>query len=421
MENSEEIPTLVDIELFDSTLTSNSEELREQTLTTVKENISSVYGGKVPVTIVTGFLGSGKTTLLSYILAEQHGKRIAVILNEFGESNGIDKTLSVGIDGDIFEEWLELRNGCLCCSIKDVGVKAIESLMEKKGKFDYILLETTGLADPGPIVSMFWLDDELGSDIYLDGIVTIVDAKYIEKYILENKSKGSINEAVRQIAMADRIIINKTDLVSNNELKVVEKRIKSINAAAELLRTERSRVPIDFILDIHAFDAKVNPLTEITDKGVPDIHQHLDGDVQTMCIEFPVKALDILKFERWVQSLLWEKTIPLLASQNPESLDPAITSISTINTNSTSESEISILRLKGILTPSDKELPRVIIQGVQELYELHYTSKTNGVDQVEDEVQDKLIIIGRNIDFERIKRSLWDWMGWLFDNKFNHC
>ncbi|CAG8537329.1 13313_t:CDS:2 [Ambispora leptoticha] len=385
METAEEIPTLVDIEPFGSALTSNQQELK-QTLTTVKDNISSVHDGKVPVTIITG--------------------------------SGIDKALSVGMDGDLFEEWLELRNGCLCCSIKDVGVKAIESLMEKKGKFDYILLETTGLADPGPIASMFWLDDEIDSDIYLDGIVTIVDAKYIEKYILEKKAKGSINEAVRQLAMADRIILNKIDLVSNDELKAIEKRIKSINAAAELLRTERSRVPIDFILDIHAFDDKVNPLTEITshftEKDIPDVERHLDEDVQTICIEFPVKALNISKFERWIQNLLWEKTIPLLVSQNPASLDPA-TTFNTINTNSTSESEIAILRLKGILTPDDKELPRVIIQGVQELYDLHYTSKKGRTDEVKEDnvrIQDKLIIIGRNLDFKRIKESLWNWMGW---------
>uniref|UniRef100_A0A3Q4HJW4 COBW domain containing n=1 Tax=Neolamprologus brichardi TaxID=32507 RepID=A0A3Q4HJW4_NEOBR len=134
--------------------------------------------GQIPVTIITGYLGAGKTTLLNYILTEQHNKRIAVILNEFGEGSALEKSLAVSQAGELYEEWLELRNGCLCCSVKDNGLKAIENLMEKKGKFDYILLETTGLADPGAVASMFWVDAELGSDIYLDGIVTVIDAKY---------------------------------------------------------------------------------------------------------------------------------------------------------------------------------------------------------------------------------------------------
>uniref|UniRef100_A0A665WT67 COBW domain containing n=1 Tax=Echeneis naucrates TaxID=173247 RepID=A0A665WT67_ECHNA len=133
---------------------------------------------QIPVTIITGYLGAGKTTLLNYILTEQHHKRIAVILNEFGEGSALEKSLAVSQAGELYEEWLELRNGCLCCSVKDNGFKAIENLMEKKGKFDYILLETTGLADPGAVASMFWVDSELGSDIYLDGIVTVIDAKY---------------------------------------------------------------------------------------------------------------------------------------------------------------------------------------------------------------------------------------------------
>uniref|UniRef100_A0AAY4ADD5 CobW/HypB/UreG nucleotide-binding domain-containing protein n=1 Tax=Denticeps clupeoides TaxID=299321 RepID=A0AAY4ADD5_9TELE len=137
-----------------------------------------VATAQIPVTIITGYLGSGKTTLLNYILTEQHNKRIAVILNEFGEGSALEKSLAVSQAGELYEEWLELRNGCLCCSVKDNGLKAIENLMEKKGKFDYILLETTGLADPGSVASMFWVDAELGSDLYLDGIVTVVDAKY---------------------------------------------------------------------------------------------------------------------------------------------------------------------------------------------------------------------------------------------------
>nr|XP_031305673.1 COBW domain-containing protein 2-like isoform X1 [Camelus dromedarius] len=143
-----------------------------------EEEENSNPAAKIPVTIITGYLGAGKTTLLNYILTEQHNKRVAVILNEFGEGSAVEKSLAVSQGGELYEEWLELRNGCLCCSVKDNGLRAIENLMQKKGKFDYILLETTGLADPGAVASMFWVDAELGVDIYLDGIITVVDSKY---------------------------------------------------------------------------------------------------------------------------------------------------------------------------------------------------------------------------------------------------
>merc|ERR1712168_557528 len=177
-------------------------------------NVTKIQGDKIPVTVITGYLGAGKPTLLNYILTEEHQKRIAVIVNEFGEGSAMEQVMSVGEEGALYEEWLELRNGCLCCSVKDNGVKAIENLMEKKGKFDYILLETTGLADPGPIASIFWLDDELGSDIYLDGIVTVIDAKNCLKQIDQPAEEGSVNAAVKQVALADVLLLNKIDMVA---------------------------------------------------------------------------------------------------------------------------------------------------------------------------------------------------------------
>ncbi|KAL5015984.1 hypothetical protein ScPMuIL_005573 [Solemya velum] len=208
---------------------------------------------KVPITVITGFLGAGKTTLLNYVLSEQHGKRIAVIMNEFGEGESIEKSMSVGQKGELFEEWLELRNGCLCCSVKDSGVKAIENLMTKKGKFDYILLETTGLADPGPVASIFWLDEELCSDIYLDGIITMVDSKYCSKHMKTEKEDGSVNEAVRQIALADVLIINKTDLVTAEELCDLNQEIRSVNSFAKVIETTKGRTTLDDILDLNAY------------------------------------------------------------------------------------------------------------------------------------------------------------------------
>ncbi|XP_047555932.1 COBW domain-containing protein 2 isoform X8 [Lutra lutra] len=171
-----------------------------------EEEEKSGPDAKIPVTIITGYLGAGKTTLLNYILTEQHSKRVAVILNEFGEGSAVEKSLAVSQGGELYEEWLELRNGCLCCSVKDNGLRAIENLMEKKGKFDYILLETTGLADPGAVASMFWVDAELGVDIYLDGIITVVDSKYGLKHLEEEKPDGLINEASRSINGLGKIL-----------------------------------------------------------------------------------------------------------------------------------------------------------------------------------------------------------------------
>ncbi|XP_054948196.1 zinc-regulated GTPase metalloprotein activator 1A-like isoform X8 [Pan paniscus] len=206
-----------------------------------EEEEKSGLGAKIPVTIITGYLGAGKTTLLNYILTEQHSKRVAVILNEFGEGSALEKSLAVSQGGELYEEWLELRNGCLCCSVKDSGLRAIENLMQKKGKFDYILLETTGLADPGAVASVFWVDAELGSDIYLDGIITIVDSKYGLKHLTEEKPDGLINEATRQVALADIILINKTDLVPEEDVKKLRTTIRSINGLGQILETQRSR------------------------------------------------------------------------------------------------------------------------------------------------------------------------------------
>ncbi|XP_055284321.1 zinc-regulated GTPase metalloprotein activator 1B isoform X3 [Moschus berezovskii] len=233
-------------------------------------------GAKIPVTIITGYLGAGKTTLLNYILTEQHSKRIAVILNEFGEGSAVEKSLAVSQGGELYEEWLELRNGCLCCSVKDNGLRAIENLMKKKGKFDYILLETTGLADPGAVASMFWVDAELGVDIYLDGIITVVDSKYGLKHLAEEKPDGLINEASRQVALADIIIINKTDLVSEEDLNKLRTTIRSINGLGKILETQRSRVDLAKVLDLHAFDSLSGISLQKKLQHVPTTQPHLD-------------------------------------------------------------------------------------------------------------------------------------------------
>ncbi|XP_072050750.1 zinc-regulated GTPase metalloprotein activator 1-like [Amphiura filiformis] len=301
-----------------------------------------VSTNKIPVTIITGFLGkywgrgqcpapslrsntndlylsflsgAGKTTLLNYILTEQHNKKIAVILNEFGEGSAIEKSMSVGQSGELYEEWLELRNGCLCCSVKDNGVKAIENLMTKRGKFDYILLETTGLADPGPIASIFWLDDELGSDIYLDGIVTVVDAKYGLQHLEEVKPDGVVNEAVRQVALADLILVNKIDLVDQAYLHKVTDHIRSINSLGKLVETQKSKLNLEHILDLHAYDSTLGQsgIEKLKDRGL-DIRSgqgsshHIDPSVTTvtfqLCGNIKTSDLDV-----YIQNLILEKNV----------------------------------------------------------------------------------------------------------------
>uniref|UniRef100_A0AAY4AAK5 CobW C-terminal domain-containing protein n=1 Tax=Denticeps clupeoides TaxID=299321 RepID=A0AAY4AAK5_9TELE len=255
-----------------------------------------VATAQIPVTIITGYLGSGKTTLLNYILTEQHNKRIAVILNEFGEGSALEKSLAVSQAGELYEEWLELRNGCLCCSVKDNGLKAIENLMEKKGKFDYILLETTGLADPGSVASMFWVDAELGSDLYLDG----------EYYVL-----FCLHFNRKRVALADLTIINKTDLVNEEQLQQLRGTVESINGLVKILETQRSSI-----------------LT-VTFEVIGDVSEDL--------------------LSAFIQNLLWEKNL-----SNKEGYP------------------MHVVRLKGIVSLWGKA-KRVMLQGVHELYELEET------------------------------------------------
>ncbi|GLD54115.1 COBW domain-containing protein 1-like protein [Lates japonicus] len=324
---------------------------------------------QIPVTIITGYLGAGKTTLLNYILTEQHNKRIAVILNEFGEGSALEKSLAVSQAGELYEEWLELRNGCLCCSVKDNGLKAIENLMEKKGKFDYILLETTGLADPGAVASMFWVDAELGSDIYLDGIVTVIDAKYGLQQLTEEKADGLINEAVRQIALADLTIINKTDLVNEEELNQLRHTVRSINGLVKILESQRSRVDLSEVLDLHSFDSKDGANLAEKLQLVKPTRPHLDKSILTVTFEvagdLSEDALNV-----FIQDLLWEKMLKNKEGQ-----------------------PMTVIRLKGIVSFAGKA-HQVMLQGVHELYELNETPQL-----WEENLRiNRLVFIGKNLD-----------------------
>jgi len=335
---------------------------------------------KIPVTIITGFLGSGKTTLLNYILTEQHQKRIAVILNEFGEGSAIEQPLTVGENGDLFEEWLELRNGCLCCSVKDNGVKAIENLMQQRGKFDYILLETTGLADPGPIAEIFWMDDELCSDLFLDAIVTVVDAKHCNQYLKEEKEAGLINECARQIALADLIILNKIDLVESSHLSTLQHCIRTINGIALIKETTYSKIDLNLVLDLNLYAETCGSSLKALEErlgGEPLLgNQHLSQDITTITIEKDGVILDDEHLDTWLQNLLWE-----------------------VKKNNCNNREMQVLRLKGVFSIAARE-DQCYVQAVCEVYDKSFRSQRLGSKEF-----CRVILIGKNLDHTTIKES----------------
>ncbi|HEV7228492.1 MAG TPA: GTP-binding protein [Brevundimonas sp.] len=202
---------------------------------------------KTPVTVLTGYLGAGKTTLLNRILTEDHGKRYAVIVNEFGEI-GIDNDLVVGADEDVFE----MNNGCVCCTVRGDLIRVVSGLMKRqrpgKPAFDAIIVETTGLADPGPVAQTFFVDEDVKARTQLDSVTALVDAKHVMARLDDSK------EAREQVAFADQIILNKTDLVSAEELATVEARLRGLNPLAPIVHAERANVPLDQVLGRHGFD-----------------------------------------------------------------------------------------------------------------------------------------------------------------------
>lgn len=213
---------------------------------------------KTPVTVLTGYLGAGKTTLLNRILSENHGQKYAVIVNEFGEI-GIDNDLIVGADEEVFE----MNNGCVCCTVRGDLIRILSGLMKRKGKFDAIIVETTGLADPGPVAQTFFVDDDVKARTYLDSVTALVDARHFEEALNTDRV------VKEQIAFADNIILNKTDLVSPEKLDEVEARVKGLNPLARITRAERSGVDIKSLLNQHRFD-----LTKIDSLGDDDHHHH---------------------------------------------------------------------------------------------------------------------------------------------------
>ncbi|PYH44269.1 CobW family GTP-binding protein [Aspergillus saccharolyticus JOP 1030-1] len=383
MDEEDAPPQLVDVSQLPDSAPSTSEDTPGQ--------------ARVPITLVTGYLGAGKTTLLNYILTEKHGKKIAVIMNEFGDSTDIEKPLTVNQDGQEVTEWMEVGNGCICCSVKDSGVMAIESLMERRGTFDYILLETTGLADPGNIAPIFWVDDNLGSSIYLDGIVTLVDAKNILHLLDEPTPEETVSShseanqhdhdhdhthagpvlsmAHMQISHADVIILNKVDLVTPGELERVRDRIVSINGAAKIHVTDHSKTPKieGVVLDLHAYD-HLDEAVDFAQKG----HSHIDPAISTIALTTPrITPAQVPLVDEWLRSLLWDSKLPIVAQKTTQEDSP-------------SAKEFEIHRLKGILAIEDGTSR--IIQAVRDVFEIRDPEPAE-----DSKTQCKIVLIGRGL------------------------
>src|SRR5437660_262352 len=253
---------------------------------------------QVPVTVLTGYLGAGKTTLLNRILSEQHGKKYAVIVNEFGEL-GIDNDLVVNADEEVFE----MNNGCICCTVRGDLIRIIEGLMKRKGRFDAILIETTGLADPAPVAQTFFVDDDVRQRTRLDSIVTVVDAQnFLER--LEDS-----HEAAEQVAFADIVLLNKIDLVSPEEQARVEARIRALNPMARLHVTSHCELPVTELLDRGAFD--LNRILEIEPDFLgEDTHEH-DDAIGSVSLRSD-RPLDTEKFNDWISELLRSRGVDIL-------------------------------------------------------------------------------------------------------------
>jgi G3E family GTPase len=276
----------------------------------------------IPVTVITGYLGSGKTTLLNHILHHQHGKKVAVIVNEFGDV-GIDSQLVMSAD----EEILEMNNGCICCTVRGDLIRIIRNLMEKREKFDHLVIETTGLADPAPVIQSFFVDETMRSKTQLDAVVTVVDAKHIWEH-------WDSSEAQEQIAFADVILLNKIDLVSYQQMEQLESRIRAINAFAKIYRTQNCNLSLDSILGVKAFDLK-NALS--IDPAFLDesAHEHDETVFSISIVEPGVVNSD--KLTAWLNQLVQ------IQGQN-------------------------IFRMKGILNVDDEDR-RFVLQGVHMLLE----------------------------------------------------
>jgi len=329
---------------------------------------------KIPVTVLTGYLGAGKTTLLNRILSEPHGKRYAVVVNEFGEI-GIDNELVIGADEEVFE----MNNGCICCTVRGDLIRIIEGLMKRKGRFDAIIVETTGLADPAPVAQTFFVDEDVQKAARLDAVVTVADAKWLAHRLRDAP------EAKNQIAFADVIVINKTDLVTSAELREVEARIRAINPYASLHRATKCDVALADVLQRRAFD-----LDRILDIE-PDFlapgehgHDHDHGhDHERSHSHHGLKHFH----DEDMQSV----SVMLDGEVDPAKFMPWINRV-------TQEQGPNILRCKGIVAMKD-DPRRFVFQGVHMMLDGDSQREWKS----DEKRESKVVFIGRNLEAEDIR------------------
>mmetsp|Transcript_21976 Transcript_21976/g.43198 ORF Transcript_21976/g.43198 Transcript_21976/m.43198 type:complete len:409 (+) Transcript_21976:277-1503(+) len=372
---------------------------------------------RAPVTILTGLLGAGKTTLLRGLLHGDHGRRLAIIENEFGDEKGIERLIARDQEGakvDLDDLFVELSNGCVCCAVKDDLVTTLEGLLERSNKFDQIIVETTGVADPGPLAGVFWLDEALESRIFLDGIVAVADAKNLQRHLDDPRKQagsGFVNEAIKQLGYADRIVLNKTDLVDEAGLETALNRIKEINSLAQIVQTSYSKVDPSFVLDVRGYttiaDTTEHQLSSLqqellaqeqpSEKSHGEEHKHEHGEpcgdecgrvhgsqrhdtsITSCVVRLDNLALNKAKLESWLGGLLWE----------PEG-------------DETSRSEI--FRVKGFVNIGDSDYVH-ILQGVHETFEIDASQEKWGSEAF-PERDTRIVFIGRNLDLELLTRGL---------------
>lgn len=316
------------------------------------------------VTVLTGFLGSGKTTLLNNILNDtSHGMKFAVIENEFGEIGVDEKVLSENVD----EEVIEVMNGCICCTVRGDLVEALKRLYKRINKFDGIIIETTGLADPAPVVQTFFVDEDISAKYRLDSVITVTDAKVVLDRLAEEKPEGVENEAVEQICFADKVLLNKTDLADEDKLVKIEKEIKKINPTASILRCQHSNIPPKELLNLQAFE--LNRVLEFDPDflGEDQEHQHDDSVTSVSC---RIKGnVNQLMLERWVQRLIME--------------DGA-----------------NLYRYKGILSVKGHD-EKFIFQGVGMLFNANFSTQKWEIPDSERE--NIFVFIGKNLDHDWLR------------------